>query len=237
MIVYPAVDLRGGRVVQLVGGRPEDECVSLPDPVAVARHWVEDGFRALHVVDLDAALGTGSNRDAIQAILAAVDVPVQVGGGVRDDDTADALLDAGAVRVIVGTRAVEDRPWLEALATRWPGRIVVAADIRDGLVVTRGWTEGTGLEAAALLEHLAPLPLAGILVTDVSREGRMQGVDADRFAALVAATHHPLLASGGIRDIDDLHELARRGVAGAVLGMALYTGAIDPRATALEFNR
>ncbi len=237
MIVYPAVDLRGGRVVQLVGGRPEDECVSLPDPVAVARHWVEDGFRALHVVDLDAALGTGSNRDAIQAILAAVDVPVQVGGGVRDDDTADALLDAGAARVIVGTRAVEDRPWLEALATRWPGRIVVAADIRDGLVVTRGWTEGTGLEAAALLEHLAPLPLAGILVTDVSREGRMQGVDADRFAALVAATHHPLLASGGIRDIDDLHELARRGVAGAVLGMALYTGAIDPRATALEFNR
>ncbi len=237
MIVYPAVDLRGGRVVQLVGGRPESERVSLPDPVAVARRWVDDGFRALHVVDLDAALGTGSNRDAIEAILSAVDVPVQVGGGVRDDDVADGLLDAGAARVIVGTRAVEDPAWLEALAARRPDRVVVAADIRDGLVVTRGWTEGTGLEATALLERLDALPLAGILVTDVSREGRMQGADAERFAALAAATRHPLLASGGIRDIEDLHALARCGVAGAVLGMALYTGAIEPRATALEFDR
>jgi len=237
MIAYPAVDLRGGRVVQLVGGRPEDERVSLPDPVAVARRWVADGFRALHVVDLDAALGSGSNRDEIFAILEQVDVPVQVGGGVRDDESADTLLKAGAARVIVGTRAVEDHAWLETLAARWPGRIVVAADIRDGIVVTRGWTEGTGLEATNFLERLDPLPLGGILVTDVSREGRMQGADADRFAALAAATRHPLLASGGIRDIDDLHELARRGVAGAVLGMALYTGALDPRATATEFSR
>jgi len=237
MIAYPAVDLRGGRVVQLVGGRPEDERVSLPDPVAVARRWVADGFRALHVVDLDAALGSGSNRDAIFAILEQVDVPVQVGGGVRDDESADTLLEAGAARVIVGTRAVEDHAWLETLAARWPGRIVVAADIRDGIVVTRGWTEGTGLEATNFLERLDPLPLGGILVTDVSREGRMQGADADRFAALAAATRHPLLASGGIRDIHDLHELARRGVAGAVLGMALYTGALDPRATATEFSR
>ena len=237
MIAYPAVDLRGGRVVQLVGGRPEDERVSLPDPVAVARRWVADGFRALHVVDLDAALGSGSNRDAIFAILEQVDVPVQVGGGVRDDESADTLLKAGAARVIVGTRAVEDHAWLETLAARWPGRIVVAADIRDGIVVTRGWTEGTGLEATNFLERLDPLPLGGILVTDVSREGRMQGADADRFAALAAATRHPLLASGGIRDIHDLHELARRGVAGAVLGMALYTGALDPRATATEFSR
>ena len=237
MIAYPAVDLRGGRVVQLVGGRPEDERVSLPDPVAVARRWVADGFRALHVVDLDAALGSGSNRDEIFAILEQVDVPVQVGGGVRDDESADTLLKAGAARVIVGTRAVEDHAWLETLAARWPGRIVVAADIRDGIVVTRGWTEGTGLEATNFLERLDPLPLGGILVTDVSREGRMQGADADRFAALAAATRHPLLASGGIRDIHDLHELARRGVAGAVLGMALYTGALDPRATATEFSR
>lgn len=237
MIIYPAVDLRGGRVVQLVGGRPEDERVSLPDPVAVARRWVADGFRALHVVDLDAALGTGSNRDAVRAIIESVDVPVQIGGGVRDDETADALLEAGAARVVVGTRAVEDHAWLEALAERWWGRVVVAADIRDGLVVTRGWTEGTGLEAATLLERLDPLPLGGILVTDVSREGQMQGADADRFATLAAATRHPLLASGGIRDIDDLHELARRDVAGAVLGMALYTGALDPRAITLEFGQ
>ncbi len=262
MIACPAVDLRGGRVVQLVGGRPEAERVSLPDPVAVARRWVEAGFRALHVVDLDAALGneavpqadaaTGdvpasgidmpgdagpaSNRAAIAAILAAVDVPVQVGGGIRDDESADALLDAGAARIVVGTRAVEDPAWLEALATRRPGRVVVAADIRDGLVVTRGWTATTALEATSLLARLDALPLAGVLVTDVSREGRMAGADADRFAALAAATRHPLVASGGIRDVHDLRALARAGIAGAVLGMALYTGALDARATAREFH-
>ena len=235
MIAYAAIDLKGGRVVQLVGGRPEDERVSLPDPVAVARQWTELGFRALHVVDLDAALGTGSNREAIREILAAVDAPVQVGGGVRDDDAARTLLEAGAARVVVGTRGVEDPDWLAALAERWPGRIVLAADIRDGRVVTRGWTETTALEATELLARIDPLPLAGVLVTDVSREGRMLGADADRFATLAAATRHPLIASGGIKNIDDLRALAARGVAGCVLGMALYTGAVDPRAIAREF--
>lgn len=261
MIVYPAVDLRGGRVVQLVGGRPDAERISLADPVAVARRWVDAGFRALHVVDLDAALapdvasgtGAGETADAartgtreragarfapaLAAILSAVAVPVQVGGGVRDEAAADALLAAGAARVIVGTRAVEDPAWLEALAVQRPGRVVVAADVRDGVVVTRGWTVGTGLAAAALFERLDPLPLAGILVTDVGREGRMAGADADLFAPLVRATRHPVIASGGIKDAEDLRALARVGAAGAVVGMALYTGAIDPRATAREFQQ
>lgn len=235
MIAYPAIDLRGGRVVQLVGGRPEAERISLPDPVAVATRWAEAGFRWLHVVDLDAAFGEGDNRDAIRRILRATDLKVQVGGGVRDDDVAAELLDAGADRVVVGTRAVEDPAWLETLAVRHPGRIVVAADMRDGFVVTRGWTEGTGLEATSFLRRLDPLPLSAILVTDVGREGRMAGADVERFAGLVAATRHPLLASGGIRDLDDLRALARCGAAGAVLGMSLYTGAVDPRATASEF--
>lgn len=244
MIAYAAIDLKGGRVVQLVGGRPEHERVSLPDPVAVARRWVEAGFRWLHVVDLDAALGSASatgggrcsNRAAVEAVLQAVDVPVQVGGGVRSDEVARGLLEAGAARVIVGTRAVEDPAWLEALAARHTGRVVVAADIRDGLVVTRGWTAGTGLEAARLLERLDPLPLGAVLVTDVSREGQMTGADAERFASLAAATRHPLIAAGGIKGTPDLHALAARGVAGAVLGMALYTGAVEPRATAREFS-
>jgi len=236
MIAYAAIDLRGGRVVQLVGGRPEAERVSLPDPVAVARRWAEAGFQWLHVVDLDAALGHGNNREAISQILRAVDLPVQVGGGVRDDDVAAELLDAGAARIVVGTRAVEDPAWLEALAARHPGRVVVAADTRDGVILTRGWTEGTGLEATSLLRRLDPLPLAGVLVTDVGREGRMAGADVERFTTLVAATRHPLLASGGIRGLDDLRALARCGAAGAVLGMSLYTGAVDPRATALEFR-
>lgn len=235
MIALPAVDLKGGAVVQLVGGRPADERVRLPDPVAVARQWVDAGFRALHVVDLDAALGTGSNRAAVEAILAAVDVPVQVGGGVRDDETADALLAAGAARVIAGTRAVEDAAWIAALAERHPGRVIVAADVRGRVVVTRGWTAGAGITVDALLRRLEPLPLAGLLVTDVSREGRMAGADAARFAALAAATRHPVIAAGGIAGMDDLRALAARGVAGAVLGMALYTGGVDAREAAREF--
>jgi len=238
MIAYPAIDLKAGRVVQLVGGRPEAERVSLPDPVAVARRWVDAGFRALHVVDLDAALGAGTggvggrstNFSVVRAILEAVDVPVQVGGGVRDDDAARALFDAGAARVIVGTRAVEDPSWLEALAARWPGRVVVAADVRGGLIVTRGWTATSALEAGALLERLDPLPLGAVLVTDVSREGRLAGADIERFRAYAAATRHPLIAAGGIRAAADLRALERAGVAGAVLGMALYTGRIESSA-------
>lgn len=237
MIAYPAIDLRHGRVVQLVGGRPEEERISLPDPVAVARQWVDAGFRALHLVDLDAALGDPPNPRLIGTILETAGIPVQVGGGVRDDDDAARLLDAGATRVIVGTRAVEDRPWLERLAARWPGRIVVAADLKDGWIVTRGWTTGTDLDAERFVADLDPLPLAGVLVTDVGREGRLVGPDTDRFAALARATRHPLQAAGGIKKIDDLRALAAIGAAGAVLGMSLYTGAIEPRAAAREFNQ
>lgn len=235
MIAYAALDLRGGRVVQLVGGRPEDERVSLPDPVAVARRWADAGFRALHVVDLDAALGSGSNRAAVEAILRSVEVPVQVGGGVRDDAAAADLLAAGAAGVVVGTRAVEQTDWVDALAARHPERIVVAADVRGERVVTRGWTEEAALTAPELLDRLAPLPLAGVLVTDVGREGRMEGADATRFADLAGRTRHPLLASGGITTLADLRALERGGVAGAVLGMALYTGALDAGAVAKEF--
>ena len=235
MIALPAVDLKGGAVVQLVGGRPEEERVRLTDPVAVARGWVEAGFRALHVVDLDAALGTGSNRAIVEAILAAVDVPVQVGGGIRDDDAADALLAAGAARIISGTRAVEDAAWLAALAERHPGRVIVAADVRGDVVLSRGWTAGAGITVEALFARLEPLPLAGLLVTDVGREGRMTGADAARFGTLVAATRHPLIAAGGIAGMEDLRALAACGVAGAVLGMALYTGAVDARSAAREF--
>jgi phosphoribosylformimino-5-aminoimidazole carboxamide ribotide isomerase len=237
VIAYAAIDLRGGRVVQLVGGRPDDERVSLPDPAAVARAWMDQGFAALHIVDLDAALGSGSNDAAIAAILSVTaSVPVQVGGGVRTLERADELLAAGATRVVAGTRAVEDRAWLEALSERHPGRVVVAADIRDGEVVVRGWTAGAGRMADEFLRSLAGLPLAAVLVTDVSREGRMVGADTDRFRALAAVSAHPLIASGGVADEADLRALDRAGAAGVVLGMALYTGALDARRTSTEYG-
>jgi phosphoribosylformimino-5-aminoimidazole carboxamide ribotide isomerase len=236
VIAVAAVDLREGRAVQLVGGRFEEERVGLPDAAVVAREWEEAGFPALHVIDLDAALGRGDNRRTIEAIVGSAKVPVQVGGGVRDDDAADSLLFLGAARIIVGTRAVEDRDWLEALCARHPDRVVVAADLRNGEVVTRGWTEGTGVDGERFVASLDDLPLAGVLVTDVSREGRMIGADAERFAGLVRATRHPLQAAGGIGGIEDLRSLEAAGVSATVLGMALYTGAVEPGEVVREFG-
>jgi phosphoribosylformimino-5-aminoimidazole carboxamide ribotide isomerase len=236
LIAYAAIDLRGGRVVQLVGGRPDAERVSLPDPAAVTRQWLGCGFAALHVVDLDAALGTGTNEDAVLAVIeAAGAVPVQVGGGIRTTERAEALLAAGAHRVVVGTRAVEERAWLEELAGSHPGRVVVAADVLGEDVAVRGWTASAGIPADSFLRGLAGVPLGGVLVTDVQREGRMGGADAPRFRHLAALSPHPLLASGGIAGAADLRALARAGVAGAVLGMALYTGALDGHAVAREY--
>lgn len=237
MIVYAAIDLRQGRVVQLVGGRPDDERVSLPDAAAVARGWLDCGFTALHVVDLDAALGLGSNDDAVAAVIeTAGTARVQVGGGVRTTERVQALLEAGAATVVVGTRGVQDAAWLEEIATRWPDRIVLAADVRGDEVVVRGWTEGAGVTADALLTRIAELPLAAVLVTDVAREGRMSGADTRRFRHLAAISAHPVLASGGIAGAADLAALSHTGVGGAIVGMALYTGALDAAATARAYS-
>lgn len=237
MIAYPAIDLRKGRAVQLVGGKPGTERVSVRNPVALARLWVEMGFRALHVIDLDAAFGEAQNRDIITAILHAVTVPVQVGGGIRDDAIAIKLLEAGARRIIAGTRAITDRPWLERLAKAHPNRVIVAADMRNGRVVTHGWTADTALRIEDYVDSLDGVPLAAVLVTDVGREGRMAGADVARFSAIADVSPHPVIAAGGVATADDLRALARTPVAGAVLGMALYTGALDARAIALEFSK
>lgn len=230
MIRLAAIDLKAGEVVQLVGGHPDEMRVRLTDPVAVARDWEKAGFEALHVIDLDAALGTGSNAELVRDIIAAVSIPVQVGGGIRDEERITTLLDAGAARVIVGTRAVEDAEWRNRVAREFPERLVLAADTREGVVLTRGWTETTRLRLLDLIESANHLDWAGVLVTDVSREGRMSGVDAPLFNTAVKRSEHPLYAAGGIRDETDLAALAASGVAGAVLGMALYTGGVGARA-------
>ncbi|MDT8341069.1 MAG: 1-(5-phosphoribosyl)-5-[(5-phosphoribosylamino)methylideneamino] imidazole-4-carboxamide isomerase [Longimicrobiales bacterium] len=236
MIAVPAVDLRGGRCVQLVGGRPEDERVSLPDPPAVARAWWERGFGALHVVDLDAALGTGHNRAVIADVASASPADTQVGGGVRDEAAVAALLALGVSRVVVGTRAVDDPAWLAETARRHPGRLTVAADVRDGVVLRKGWTEGTGLRLDDLLATLADLPLAGVLCTDVGREGQMEGIDRAAVARALAASPHPMWISGGVTTLEELEYLAGAGAAGVVLGMALYTGRLDAVAVARRWG-
>lgn len=236
MIAAPAVDLRGGRCVQLVGGRPEEERVSLPDPVTAAKRWHDAGFATLHVVDLDAALGSGDNLDLVLEIVSATPATTQVGGGIRDDARAARLLDGGADRIVVGTRALDDREWLAALAGAYPGHVMVALDTRDGRILRRGWTEESPLELATYLPGLAALPLAGILSTDVGREGRLQGIDRDAAAAVVAASPHPVWASGGVTTTDELAWLDDVGAAGVVLGMALYTETLNPAEVAARWG-
>ena len=236
MIAIPAVDLREGACVQLVGGEYAAERIRLEDPAAVAAGWAEAGFCALHVVDLDAATGRGDNAGIVRDIVAAAPIPVQVGGGVRDEAAVERLLALGAARVVVGTRALEDPDWLVGLARRFPSSIVVAVDVRVRDVLTRGWTRTLAEPLETVLERLAALPLAGVLATAVHREGRLEGPDAMLTREAAAALPYPLYASGGIASLRDLRDLAAAGAAGAVIGMALYTGALDARQAAREFG-
>ena len=235
MIAIPAVYLRDGKCVQLVGGEYAQERVRLDDPVAVAREWIRHGFARLHVVDLDAALGKGSNLAIVREIVREGGADVQVGGGLRTSESVDEILDEGARFAIVGTRALEDLDWLAELANDNPGEIIVAADVRDRKVVTRGWQRTLPRNVIDMVEEMRTLPLAALLVTAVHREGQLQGTDLPLMEDVVDAAEFPVYAAGGVGTVGDLHALQDRGVAGAVIGMALYTGAIDPRAIVDEF--
>jgi phosphoribosylformimino-5-aminoimidazole carboxamide ribotide isomerase len=236
VIAIPAVDLRDGACVQLVGGSYTDERIRLENPAEVARSWEQFGFMRLHVVDLDAATGRGSNRFIVRSILDEADVPVQVGGGIRSGDEVEELLEAGATNVIVGTRALEEIEWLAGIATRHPGEIIVACDVRERRVTTRGWVRTLPVDILDAVEELNGLPLAGLLVTAVHREGQMQGTDLPLMEDVAEASNVPVYASGGVSSMQDLRALEHRGIAGVVIGMALYTGALDPVVVAGEFR-
>ena len=236
MIAIPAVDLRDGACVQLVGGSYKEERVRLENPLEVARSWERHGFTRLHVVDLDAATGRGSNLPVVLTLISDAGLPVQVGGGVRTGDLVEELLEAGAVRAIVGTRAIEEPEWLAGLAARHPGEIIVACDVRERRVTTRGWAHTLPLDILDVVEELNGLPLGGLLVTAVHREGKMQGTDLPLMEDVVESCNFPVFASGGVATMQDLRALEYRGLAGVVIGMALYTGALDPVAVAGEFG-
>lgn len=236
MIAAPAVDLKGGRCVQLVGGRPEEVAVSMPDPMAQARRWYDRGFGTLHVVDLDAALGTGDNLALIERIVQETPSDTQVGGGIRDHARAAELLEAGADRIVVGTRALDDPEWLGTLAEERPGQVMVALDTKDGRILRKGWTEATALEIDRYLQDLAGLPLAGVLSTNVEREGRLEGIDREECRTVITLSPHPVWASGGVTTTDELDFLDRAGAAGAVLGMALYTETLNAHDVAARWG-
>jgi phosphoribosylformimino-5-aminoimidazole carboxamide ribotide isomerase len=236
MIAIPAVDLRDGVCVQLVGGSYARERVRLADPVAVARDWHRRGFSRLHVVDLDAATGKGANDNVVSDILRESAAEVQVGGGVRSTERLETLVGQGATWVITGTRALADQRWLEEIAAVHPGRIVVAVDVKHGRPVARGWTESVALSLRDVVGQLERVPLAGLLVTAVDVEGQERGPDLALVDEVLSMTSHPLLAAGGITTIEDLRALERRGVSGAVIGMALYTGSLDAARAAEEYG-
>jgi phosphoribosylformimino-5-aminoimidazole carboxamide ribotide isomerase len=225
MDVYPAIDLRGGRVVRLAQGDFERETAYRDDPVAVASEYAAAGACWIHVVDLDATRDAGDNREAVESIARTLDVAVQCGGGVRDDNVADAILDLGVRRVVIGTAAVEHPSLVATLAARHPDRVAVGVDHRDGEVRVRGWLEGSGRQLHEVVEAAVANGAAAVIVTDIGRDGMLTGPDVDGLAALATTTAVPVIASGGVGSLDDLRALHETGVAGVIVGRALYEGA------------
>lgn len=237
--LYPAIDLRDGRCVRLYRGDYGRETVYGDDPVAQARAFAAAGAPWVHVVDLDAArTGEPVNRDTVAAIAAAVDVPVQAGGGVRDDAAADALLGAGVRRVVVGTAALDAPGWVRRLAARHPGRVAVGLDARGRDLAVRGWVEGSGHDLVDVARGFDDAGVAALVVTEIGRDGTLAGPDLGQLAAVLDATGLDVVASGGVGTLDDLRALAAlevggRRLAGAIVGRALHEGAF-PVSEAVE---
>jgi phosphoribosylformimino-5-aminoimidazole carboxamide ribotide isomerase len=232
MILYPAIDLKDGQVVRLVHGVLETATVFNDDPAAQARRFAAAGFAWLHLVDLNGAFaGRPVNRAAVAAILAAVDMPVQLGGGIRDLPTIETWLAAGVARVILGTAAVKTPELVHDACRAFPGCIAVGIDARDGMVAVEGWAEDGGIPAVDLARRFADAGVAAIVYTDIGRDGALTGVNVAATVALARAVSIPVIASGGVASLDDISALRaveKEGVAGAILGRALYDGRIDP---------
>ena len=231
MLIIPAVDLKGGKCVRLIQGQRDKEIVYGDDPVEAALHWAEMGAKRLHLIDLDGAFeGIPSHLEVLRRVAEKVDVPIQFGGGIRSPEALDAVLQAGAAFVILGTSALRNPEFLRKAATDHPGRVILGIDARDGLVRVAGWEEKEEVSPEELAARFTDLPLAGIIFTDISRDGTLEGFNAEATAALARVAGVPVFAAGGVSrmaDIEKLLPLARDGVAGAVIGRAIYEGTLD----------
>ena len=236
MLVIPAIDLRDGACVQLADGSYDPDLMHSTDPASVAQTWWQYGFQHLHIIDLNAVTGRGQNREHVDAILSATDAEVHVGGGIRDRETIEEMLSAGAQRVVVGRRALDDPEWLEDMADLFPSTIIVAMDVRDRKVLSRGWAREQSRLAIDLVEELNDQPLAGVMVSAVNQAEPMTPNVLALLEDLTEAADFPIYASGGLESLSDLRVLSDRGVAAAIVGIALYNGAIDPRVAAEEFS-
>ncbi|MDO9162706.1 MAG: 1-(5-phosphoribosyl)-5-[(5-phosphoribosylamino)methylideneamino]imidazole-4-carboxamide isomerase [Methylococcaceae bacterium] len=232
MLLIPAIDLKEGKCVRLRQGRMEDDTVFSDDPVAVAGRWVAAGAKRIHLVDLDGAFaGKPVNADIIHAIVQAYpDVSVQIGGGIRDEDTVQAYLEAGVEYVIIGTKAVNEPHFVSDLAKEYPRRIIVGLDAKDGKVAVDGWSKLSKHDVIDLAKHFEADGVEAIIYTDISRDGMMQGVNVEATARLAQAIKIPVIASGGITNMDDIRALsavAHEGIIGAITGRAIYEGSLD----------
>jgi len=228
MLLIPAIDLKGGQCVRLRQGRMDDVTVFSPDPVSVAQRFVDEGAERLHVVDLDGAFkGQPINLRVIEQIVGAVGVPVQVGGGIRDEETVQRYLDLGVAYVIIGTRAVNEPHFLRDLCLEYPRHILVSLDAVDGRLALNGWSKVTHHDAVEVAQHCERDGVEALIYTDIGRDGMMDGFNVEATRQLAASVNTPVFASGGVSTLDDIHrlrEIADDGVAGAVIGRALYEG-------------
>jgi phosphoribosylformimino-5-aminoimidazole carboxamide ribotide isomerase len=232
VILYPAIDLKDGQCVRVVQGDLGQATVFNASPADQARTWAAGGFHWIHVVDLNGAVsGRAVNADAVESILEAVSVPVQLGGGIRSLADIERWIEAGVSRVILGTVAVREPEVVRQAAREWPEQIAVSVDVRQGKVAVQGWTEDSDLDAVTVAKRFEDVGVAALIITDIDRDGTVMGFNVDAFGAIADAVNIPVIAAGGLASVDDIAKLkARAGtpIAGAVLGRALYNGAIVP---------
>jgi phosphoribosylformimino-5-aminoimidazole carboxamide ribotide isomerase len=232
MLIIPAIDLKDGQCVRLRQGLMDDSTVFSDDPVATAQRWASEGARRLHLVDLNGAFeGEPVNAGAVEAIARALpDLPIQIGGGIRDLQTIERYLAAGVSYVIIGTKAVKEPAFVRVACREFPNRVIVGIDAKDGLVATDGWAEVSDQRATELASRFEEAGVSAIIYTDIARDGMMSGVNIDATVEMAQASSVPVIASGGVTHLDDIRKLmhySREGIAGAITGRAIYEGAID----------
>jgi phosphoribosylformimino-5-aminoimidazole carboxamide ribotide isomerase len=228
VIIIPAVDIKDGKAVRLKQGKADQQTIYNNDPVAAAQQWADTGAKRIHIVDLDGAFeGTPKNRAHTLAILKALKIEVELGGGLRSEEIVAEYITAGAARCVIGTKALEDLEFLKKLAWRFPGQINVGIDAKDGKVVTKGWVEQSQTTAKDMVKSLAGLPLGEIIYTDIDRDGMLEGPNLKQLEEMHKVSPFPLIASGGITTVENIHACKRMGCFGAIVGKALYDGRID----------
>lgn len=230
MIIYPAIDIKDGNCVRLIQGKMEEATIFSVEPAKQARSWEEKGFKWIHVVDLNGAVeGKPRNIYAVQKIIHAVKVPVQLGGGIRDSQTAESWLEAGVSRIILGTIAIEAPKIVTELCKRFPGKVAVGIDAEEGLVATRGWIRKTKTTALDLAKQFEDAGVVALIYTDIARDGLLGGPNIDETVKIAEHVKIPVILSGGISSVEDVKKVKETGkIAGVVVGRALYSGAIDP---------